>query len=158
MIEIERKFLVTSEAFRSEAFQKFKITQGYLNSHPERCVRVRTKGFAGFITVKGKSNKAGASRFEWEKEIPLQEAEALLKLCELGIIEKMRYLINAPSSHLFEVDEFSGENQGLIIAEVELTSEDEAFSKPDWLGKEVTGQKEYYNAHLSQYPFKSWEK
>jgi len=118
MQEIERKFLVTSEAFKKEAFQKTQIVQGFLNSHPERTVRVRIKGEKGFVTVKGISNKAGTIRTEWEKEIPVLEAEALLVLCEPGVIYKIRYEVKV-GNHIFEVDEFLGENEGLTIAEID---------------------------------------
>lgn len=155
MQEIERKFLVTSEAFKSEAHKRTRIVQGFLNTHPERTVRIRIQGDHGFITVKGKSNKSGLSRFEWEKQISLAEAEELLHLCEAGIIEKTRYEISA-GERTFEVDEFKGENEGLFIAEIELGSETEPFSKPKWLGKEVTGDVKYYNSQLSKNPFKNW--
>ena len=156
MIEIERKFLVRSKSFKAEAFNKTRIIQGFLNTDKERTVRVRLKGDKGFITVKGKSNNSGLSRFEWEKEISKTDAESLLKLCEKGIIEKIRYEIKV-EQHIFEVDEFSGDNEGLIIAEVELNSEDETFIKPDWLGEEVTGQIKYYNSKLSKLPFNTWK-
>ena len=156
MIEIERKFLVTSEAFKKEAFAQNRIAQGYLSSVPERTVRVRIKGDKGFLTIKGASNETGLSRFEWEKEIPVDEATALLKFCEKGIIDKVRYEILV-GKHTFEVDVFAGENYGLIIAEIELSSENESFIKPKWLGKEVTGNKKYYNSYLSENPFTSWE-
>ena len=156
MTEIERKFLVTSTDFISESTTQFRIVQGYLNSNPERTVRVRIKGNKGFLTIKGKGNENGTTRFEWEKEISLSEAEALLQLCESGIIDKIRYEIPL-GKHTFEVDVFSGENQGLIIAEVELTFENEFFEQPNWLGKEVTGDKKYYNSHLSEHPFCSWK-
>jgi adenylate cyclase len=155
MIEIERKFLVSSDAFKNDALRKNHIAQGYLNSAPERTVRVRIKGDTGYLTIKGKSNESGLSRFEWEKEIPLEEAKALLLLCEKGVIEKTRYEIPL-GHHLFEVDEFVGENEGLIIAEVELQSENEIFEKPIWLGKEVSHDERYYNSYLSQHPFTSW--
>ncbi len=155
MIEIERKFLVTSEKFKTEATADKRIVQGFLNTHPERTVRVRLKGDSGFLTVKGKSNKVGTSRFEWEKEIPVEEAEALLEICEPGIIEKRRYLIQN-GKHLFEVDAFEGLNKGLTIAEIELEHENEAFERPDWLGKEVTGDIKYYNSQLSKKPFSHW--
>jgi len=154
MVEIERKFLVTSNAFKSEAFNTYTIKQGFLNSHKERTVRVRLKNDSGYLTVKGKSTSNGLSRFEWEKEIPLVEAEVLLKLCEVGIIDKMRYEVKS-GKHIFEVDEFFGDNEGLIIAEVELNSEDEYFEKPEWLGKEVTGDVRYYNSQLSKFPYKN---
>ena len=155
MIEIERKFLVTSEAFKKEAFAQNRIAQGYLSSVPERTVRVRIKGDKGFLTIKGASNETGLSRFEWEKEIPVDEATALLKLCEKGIIDKTRFEVKI-GNHIFEVDEFYGENEGLIIAEVELKSETETFEKPIWLGKEVTNDIRYYNSYLSKNPFTNW--
>ncbi|WP_420571065.1 CYTH domain-containing protein [Kordia sp.] len=155
MQEIERKFLVNSLNFKEEAATSFEIAQGFLNTHAERTVRVRIKGNTGFLTIKGKSNESGTSRFEWEKEISIQEAKQLLELCEKGIIEKIRY--NIPyGNHTFEVDEFFGENEGLIVAEVELQHENETFKKPDWLGKEVTGQTPYYNSQLSKNPYKNW--
>ena len=156
MEEIERKFLVESTDFIKESTVNNRIVQGYLNSNPERTVRVRIKGNKGFLTIKGKGNENGTTRFEWEKEISLSEAEALLQLCESGIIDKIRYEIPL-GKHTFEVDVFSGENQGLIIAEVELSSENEFFEQPNWLGKEVTGDKKYYNSHLSEHPFCSWK-
>ena len=156
MEEIERKFLVESTDFIKESTINNRIVQGYLNSNPERTVRVRIKGNKGFLTIKGKGNENGTTRFEWEKEISLSEAEALLQLCESGIIDKIRYEIPL-GKHTFEVDVFSGENQGLIIAEVELTFENEFFEQPNWLGKEVTGDKKYYNSHLSEHPFCSWK-
>ena len=156
MEEIERKFLVESTDFIKESTVNNRIVQGYLNSNPERTVRVRIKGNKGFLTIKGKGNENGTTRFEWEKEISLSEAEALLQLCESGSIDKIRYEIPL-GKHTFEVDIFSGENQGLIIAEVELTSENEFFEQPNWLGKEVTGDKKYYNSHLSEHPFCSWK-
>ncbi len=155
MQEIERKFLVTSEAFKSEAHKRTRIVQGFLNTNPKRTVRIRIQGNDGFLTVKGKSNKSGLSRFEWEKQISLAEAEELLHLCEPGIIEKTRYEVYS-DHHTFEVDDFMGENEGLIIAEIELGSENEPFLKPEWLGKEVTGNVKYYNSNLSKYPFKNW--
>ena len=155
MLEIERKFLVTSDQFKADALAKNEISQGYLNSNPERTVRVRIKGESGFITIKGKGNETGTTRFEWETEIPLSEAKPLLALCEKGVIEKMRYEVKI-GKHTFEVDEFYGDNQGLIVAEIELKSEDETFEKPHWLGEEVTNNNRYYNAALSLNPFKNW--
>lgn len=155
MIEIERKFLVTSTAFLDEFRAKNRIIQGYLSSVPERTVRVRIKGEKGFLTIKGKSSDSGMSRMEWEKEIALEEAEQLLLLCEAGVIDKIRYEIPV-GKHLYEVDVFSGENEGLILAEIELQSENETFEKPNWLGMEVTNDTRYYNAYLSQKPFKTW--
>ena len=156
MIEIERKFLVLNTDFIALATAKNRIVQGYLNSNPERTVRLRIKGNKGFLTIKGKGNESGTTRLEWETEIPLDEAEKLISLCENGVIDKIRYEIPL-GKHTFEVDVFSGENQGLIIAEVELTSENEFFEQPNWLGKEVTGDKKYYNSHLSEHPFCSWK-
>lgn len=156
MIEIERKFLIVSEAFKQQAFKKTRIIQGFLNTHKDRTVRVRLKGDEGFLTIKGKSTKNGLSRFEWEKEISKTDAEALLQLCEKGIIDKTRYEVKV-GNHIFEVDEFSVDNEGLIIAEIELNSEDEKFIKPDWLGEEITGQVQYYNSQLSKLPFNTWE-
>lgn len=163
MTEIERKFLVTSEAYKTLAHDKFALKQGYLNTDPERSVRVRIKGEKGFLTVKGKSNASGTSRFEWEKEISLSDAEALMCLCEPGAIHKTRHLVEvknsaakSPLSHTYEVDEFHDENQGLVVAEVELLSEDEVFTRPDWLEEEVTGDSRYYNSALSKNPFENW--
>jgi CYTH domain-containing protein len=157
MIEIERKFLVTSEAFKNEAISSYIIKQGFLNSHKKRTVRVRIKKDKGYLTIKGKSTKDGLSRFEWEIEISKTEAEALLELCEKGIINKTRYEVKC-GNHIFEVDEFYGDNKGLIIAEVELDSENEDYEKPSWLGEEVTGDVKYYNAVLSKKPYKNWKK
>lgn len=156
MIEIERKFLVNSDAFKNEAFKKTRICQGFLNTDKERTVRVRIKGETGFITVKGQSSNDGLSRFEWEKEISKSEVESLLKLCEPTIIDKIRYEVKL-GNHIFEVDEFFGDNAGLIVAEVELENENETFEKPNWLGKEVTGNIKYYNSQLSKQPYSSWE-
>jgi CYTH domain-containing protein len=138
-----------------ESKENFRIVQGYLNSNPERTVRVRIKGGKGFLTIKGIGNESGMTRFEWEKEIKISEAEALLLLCEKGTIDKIRYNVIF-ENHLFEVDVFQGENEGLIVAEIELQSENETFSKPNWLGNEVTSDERYYNAYLSNNPFKSW--
>ncbi len=149
MIEIERKFLVTSDAYKSEAKKYTHIIQGYLNTDPERTVRVRIKGKQAFITVKGISNVSGTTRFEWEREIDSSEAKQLISICEQGIIEKTRYEI-LYGEHLYEVDEFGGCNKGLTIAEIELSKENEIFLKPDWLGKEVTGNPKYYNSHISK--------
>ena len=156
MIEIERKFLVQSDDFKIQAKNKYRIVQGFLNTHPERTVRVRIKGDKGFLTIKGISNERGTSRFEWEKEIDANEAEQLLKLCELGVIDKIRYEVNI-GKHVFEVDEFFGDNEGLLVAEVELNDENDKFDKPIWLGEEVTGQHKYYNSQLSKNPYKLWK-
>ncbi len=153
--EIEKKFLVDGD-FKSAAFKATRITQGYLSSVPERTVRVRVKGDKGFITVKGIGNESGASRFEWEKEIPVEDVKALLEICEPGVIDKTRYLVKA-GEHTFEVDEFYGDNEGLTVAEVELSDENEAFDKPSWLGEEVTGDAKYYNSMLMKNPYKNWK-
>lgn len=147
--EIEKKFLVTGD-FKQDAYAAIRITQGYLSRVPERTVRVRLTGNKGFLTIKGVGNQSGAARFEWEKEISLSEAKALLELCEPGIIDKTRYLIkNADGIHTWEVDEFYGQNGGLVLAEIELSSEDEPFHKPSWLSEEVTGNPLYYNSSLT---------
>jgi adenylate cyclase len=156
MIEIERKFLVTSDAYKTEAYRQSRIVQGFLNTHKERTVRVRIQGDKGFLTIKGASSADGLSRFEWEKELSVTECEALLKLCEKGIIEKIRYEINF-GNHIFEVDEFFGDNKGLVIAEIELSNETETFEKPSWLGNEVTGDIRYYNSQLSKQPYIAWQ-
>ncbi|MBR5103325.1 MAG: CYTH domain-containing protein [Bacteroidales bacterium] len=152
--EIERKFLVGGD-FKPFARKAIRITQGYLCSVPERTVRVRIKGDRGFITIKGIGSASGASRYEWEKEIPVAEALELLHICEPGVIDKTRYLVEV-GEHTYEVDEFYGDNEGLTLAEVELTSEDEVFEKPEWLGKEVTGDVKYYNSMLMKNPYKNW--
>lgn len=152
--EIERKFLVKGE-FKPLANKQTRITQGYLSSVPERTVRVRIKGDKGFITIKGIGSQSGASRYEWEKEIPVEEVNELLKICEPGVIDKIRYLVTV-GKHTFEVDEFFGDNQGLTVAEIELNAEDEAFQKPNWLGEEVTGDSRYYNSMLMKNPYTKW--
>jgi adenylate cyclase len=155
MIEIERKYLVTSTDFIEESFRKNEIAQGYLSSHPERTVRIRIKENKGYLTIKGMGNESGVSRFEWEKEISYEEARQLLKICEKGMIEKTRYEIQS-GKHLIEVDVFHGENDGLILAEIELKNENDTIIKPKWLGKEVTNDQRYYNSYISQNPFKKW--
>ncbi|MBQ0734873.1 CYTH domain-containing protein [Aquimarina celericrescens] len=155
MIEIERKFLVNSEAFKEESQNSYRIVQGFLNTDPERTVRVRVKGEKAFLTIKGMGNTSGTTRFEWEKEIKVTDAEQLLKICEPGIIEKTRYEISS-GDHIIEVDMFLGGNEGLILAEIELNNENESFLTPNWLGKEVTGDPKYYNSQLSKKPFMQW--
>lgn len=152
--EIERKFLVCGN-FKEESFYSERISQGYLSSVPERTVRVRIKGEQGFLTIKGKSDWTGMIRYEWEKEIPPEEARELLQLCEPGVIDKTRYWVKC-GRHTFEVDEFHGENEGLIVAEIELVTENETFPRPAWLGIEVTGETRYYNASLARCPYKRW--
>jgi len=153
--EIERKFLVKGE-YKLLAAKSYRITQGYISSTPEHTVRIRIKGDRGFITIKGESNASGMSRYEWEKEIPVNEARELMQLCQPGIIDKTRYEVLF-ENQTFEVDEFYGDNEGLTIAELELESETTNISKPHWLGEEVTGDKRYYNSHLSMIPFNQWK-
>ena len=152
--EIERKFLAIGD-FKSQAFEQSRIVQGYISSARGRTVRVRIRNGRGYLTIKGASNESGTSRYEWEKELPLHEAEELMKLCEPGIIDKTRYLVRS-GKHIFEVDEFYGENEGLIVAEVELNAEDEAFVKPSFIGQEVTGDVRYYNSQLMKKPYTTW--
>jgi len=156
MVEIERKFLVKSDDYKTEATNKKRIVQVFLSTNPKRTVRVRINGEKAYLTVKGKSNDAGTSRFEWEREIDKSEAENLLALCEETVIEKMRYEIPL-GSFTYEVDEFLGINKGLVVAEIELRNENDVFDQPVWLGEEVTGQLKYYNSILSKKPYKSWK-
>ncbi len=153
--EIERKFLVLNHDFIKESHKQYEITQGFLSSHKKRTVRIRITDNSAFITIKGKSNKKGTTRFEWEKEITTIEAKQLLNLCEKGTIKKTRYLVKS-DNHTFEIDVFKGKNKGLIVAEVELNKENENFTKPSWLGKEVTGDVKYYNSVLSKTPYSEW--
>jgi adenylate cyclase len=155
MLEIERKYRVHTNDYQALAVESFRIVQGYLNSAAERTVRVRIKGRQAFITIKGKSTESGLSRFEWEREIPLTEAEQLLPLCEVGSIEKTRYIVQY-RSQCFEVDEFYGDNQGLVVAELELQSEQQTVALPTWIGEEVTGDVRYYNSELMAYPYTQW--
>lgn len=157
MQEIERKFLVLSDAFKKEAKKMTRITQGYLTKDPERTVRVRIKGEMGYLTIKGKSNESGTTRVEVEEEIAYAKAKMLLTLCLPGVIDKSRYEVPL-GNHCWEVDEFYGDNQDLIVAEIELKDENEIFDKPVWLGVEVTGNKKYYNSQLSTYPYQNWKK
>ena len=153
--EIERKFLVAGE-FRQDATDSFRLVQGYISADPDRTVRVRIKGNQGYLTIKGRSSADGLSRYEWEKEIPVEEARELMSLCEPGVIDKTRYLVPC-GGHTFEVDEFYGSNQGLVLAEIELEDEQEIFQKPSWLGEEVTGDICYYNSMLMKCPFTEWK-
>lgn len=153
-IEIERKFLVKGD-FKKNVKLSISIIQGYLSRVPERTVRVRTYNDKAFLTIKGKANKSGLSRYEFEKEIPHKEALELLKICEEGIIDKVRHLVEY-KGHTFEVDEFKGANKGLILAELELSSEDEIFEKPEWLGEDVTHDRRYSNSYLGKVPYPSW--
>jgi adenylate cyclase len=153
-LEIERKFLVKGD-FKQYAYKHESIVQGYLSSVPERIVRIRIIGEKAYITIKGISNASGLSRYEWEKEIAAGDARELIRLCEPGIVDKVRYYIKA-GHHTFEVDEFCRENEGLVMAEIELSGEDDLFEKPGWLGDEVTGDERYYNAYLAANPYKNW--
>lgn len=155
MVEIERKFLVTSNEYLKTFTKQNRIVQGYLSSDPKRTVRVRLKDGNGYLTIKGESNESGLTRFEWEKEISYSDAENLLSLCEKGVIDKIRYEVIV-GVHVYEVDVFAKENEGLVIAEIELKDENESFEKPIWLGEEVTGDIRYYNSHLSTSPYKYW--
>ena len=148
MIEIERKFLVKAYDYRKEAHRKTKIIQGYLTKDPKRTVRVRIREDQGFLTIKGMSSEDGLSRFEWEKEIPLNEAQELITICLPTVIEKTRYEVTYKGV-LFEVDEFEGTHSGLVLVEVELNSTEDIFEIPKWVDKEVTGDKKYYNSYLS---------
>ena len=153
--ETERKYLVLNDNYKAEAYQSSLIKQGYLSSHQERTVRVRIMGDKGFLTIKGASDDLGVSRYEWELEIPVPEAEELLNICEPGTIEKIRYNVHC-GNHIFEVDEFLEENLGLVVAEIELLHQDESFLRPQWLGLEVTGDLRYYNSALSKNPYSRW--
>ena len=152
--EIEKKFLVKGD-FRDRCEGAIRIIQGYLSSVPERTVRVRIKGDKGVLTVKGIGDESGMARFEWEKEIGVDEAKELLRICEPGVIDKTRYRVPA-GDHVYEVDEFYGDNEGLVVAEVELQTTEETFEKPAWLGEEVTGEVKYYNSMLMKKPYKTW--
>ena len=154
-LEIERKFLVTDESYKAIAFHSDRLAQGYLCRECGNSARVRVRGEKGYITIKGPSTDDGLSRYEWEKEIPASEAWELMKLCHGGIIDKTRYLVKS-GRHTFEVDEFHGDNEGLVVAEVELEELDEKFECPQFIGKEVTGEKRYYNSHLTRMPYKLW--
>lgn len=156
-LEIERKFLVKGDGYKQQAYSHSHIQQGYICSSHGRTVRVRIRDERGFLTIKGPSGNGGLSRYEFEKEITLDEAEHLMRLCEPGIIDKTRWLVKS-GRHTFEVDEFFGENEGLVMAEVELGAEDESYEKPDFIGQEVTGDRRYYNSHLRKNPFSVWGK
>ena len=154
-LEIERKFLVCGEGYKQQAFHHSRIKQGYISSRRGATVRVRLRDGQGFLTIKGPSDDKGMSRYEFEKEISAEEAAHLFELCEPGIIDKTRYLVRA-GNHTFEIDEFYGDNEGLVMAEVELQSETETFEKPSFIGQEVTGDRRYYNSHLREYPYSQW--
>lgn len=154
--EIERKFLVKGDAYRALAFHHYTIRQGYIVSGGGRSVRVRIRDEQGFLTIKGASHDGGLSRYEFETEVPLDDALQLMQLCEPGVIEKTRWLVRTDDGHTFEVDEFHGENDGLVMAEVELSTPNETFEKPHFIGREVTGDRRFYNSHMRRYPFRLW--
>lgn len=156
-MEIERKFLVKGP-FSEWIIRSEQIVQGYVCSHTGRTVRVRMYGDKAFLTIKGPSADGGLSRFEWEKEISAGDAKELFTVCEPGIIDKVRNLVEGPDGHIWEVDEFHGENEGLVMAELELKTENEEFERPSWLGEEVTGDRRYYNSSLKENPYKNWGK
>ena len=155
-LEIERKFLVKGE-YKSLAFDVTRIKQGYIASGNGRTVRVRIRDSKGYLTIKGPSDAKGLGRFEWEKEISAEEAEALLSIAEPGIISKSRYLVKGDDGHVWEVDEFYGENEGLTMAEIELKSVDEPFTLPPFIGREVTGDRRFYNSHMRKNPYRLWK-
>lgn len=155
-LEIERKFLVTGE-YKSLAYSATRIQQGYICSGKGRTVRVRIRGDKGYLTIKGPGGTKGLSRYEFETEVTLKDAQELMQLCEPGIIDKTRHLVKGPDGHKWEVDEFYGENEGLTMAEVELGSEDEPYVKPDFIGQEVTGDRRFYNSHMRNNPYKLWK-
>ena len=154
--ELERKFIVKGDVSK-EVCNSQRIVQGYICSQPGRTVRIRIRGEKGFLTIKGPSDDKGLSRYEFEQEIPLPDAEQLLTLCEPGVIDKVRHLVRA-GKHTWEVDVFHGANEGLVMAEIELASEDEPFEKPDWIGEEVSGDRRYYNSMLTKEPYSQWTK
>ena len=155
-MEIERKFLVKDSSYKQQARSSSHIRQGYICSERGRTIRVRLRDDEAFLTIKGPSKDGGLSRYEFEKAISLDEAEQLLQLCEPGIIDKTRYLVES-GRHTFEVDEFHGDNDGLVMAEVELASADEPYEKPAFIGQEVTGDRRYYNSHLRSHPYCQWK-
>lgn len=154
-LEIERKFLVRNSDYKRQAFSSSRIQQGYICSGHGRTVRVRIRDHSGYLTIKGPAMGKGFAHYEFEKEITIDEAEQLMNLCEPGVIDKTRYLVKS-GAHTFEVDEFYGDNEGLVMAEVELQSEDEPYEKPDFIGREVTGDHRYSNSHLTKHPFTAW--
>ena len=155
--EIERKFLVLDDSFKHEAFSKSHIQQGYICSERGRTVRVRIRDERAYLTIKGPSLNGGLSRYEFEREIPLDDGLQMMQLCESGIIDKTRWLVKS-GEHTFEVDEFHGDNEGLVIAEVELNNPDEKPVIPHFIGEEVTGDRRYYNAQLCVNPYCRWDK
>jgi CYTH domain-containing protein len=155
--EIERKFLVKGQDFKQQAYACSHIQQGYIGTKPGRTVRIRIRDDKAYLTIKGPAGEAGLSRYEFETEIAVSDALDLLKLCEPGLIDKHRYLVKCSDGrHTWEVDEFHGDNEGLVMAEVELAAPDEPILKPDFIGQEVTGDRRYYNSQLRQHPFTTW--
>ena len=154
-LEIERKFLVTGE-FRDQTYSHSRIRQGYILTGQGKTIRIRIRDDRGYLTIKGPSDRAGLSRYEFETEVSLADAQDLMRICEPGIIDKTRYLVRS-GEHIFEVDEFYGDNEGLVMAEVELGSEDEPFEKPSFIGREVTGDRRFYNSHLRRNPYCLWK-
>lgn len=154
-VEIERKFLVEGTEYRRMAYSSDRIVQGYICRQDGNSVRVRIRDGRGYLTIKGPSLDGGLSRYEWEREISLSEAEDLLLLCRDAKIDKRRYLVKC-GNHTYEVDEFYGDNEGLVVAEIELSDKDEPFERPSFLGREVTGEARYYNGHLTRFPYKDW--
>ena len=157
MFEIERKFLVLDDSYKQLSYGSSHIMQGYICSERGRTVRVRIRDERAYLTIKGPSMNGGLSRYEFEREIPFADAQQMMRFCEPGIIDKTRWLVKS-GPHTFEVDEFHGENNGLVVAEVELSSEEEAFEKPHFIGKEVTGDRRYYNSQLRANPYCNWPK
>ena len=155
-MEIERKFLVKNNSFVEEAFRKRRIVQGYICSEPERSVRVRICDNEAFLTIKSASIGRGWSRYEFEQPVPMNDANELIKLCGPGLIDKTRYEVKS-GVHTWEIDVFHGENEGLVVAEIELASEDESFETPDWIEREVSGKSEYYNMMLVKNPYSKWK-
>jgi len=155
-IEIERKFLLKNNDYKPFITKSVKIKQGYISVEKGNSVRVRSKGDKAFLTIKSATNCNGISRFEWEREIDVDDLQGLFSLCKGGIIEKTRHLVPS-GKHIIEIDEFEGDNEGLVLAEIELETENEPYEKPSWLGDEVTGNRQYYNYFLSKFPYKTWK-
>jgi adenylate cyclase len=151
--ETERKFLLTNDSWKTAVVRRLEIKQGYLNTDPKRTVRVRLKGDTGILTIKSES--VGISREEYEYEIPYEEARSLIRLCEPPVIDKVRHEVRY-EGHLWEIDVFAGANEGLTVAEIELSTEDEAFAHPEWLGQEVSDDPRYFNSQLVACPFCDW--
>ena len=155
-IEIERKFLVLNDSYKEKAYNHSHIQQGYLCSNSGRTVRVRIRDNSAYLTIKGPTPEGGLNCYEFEKEITFEEGAQLIRLCEPGIIDKVRWCLKY-KGHIFEVDEFFGDNEGLVMAEVELSSENEPVELPDFIGKEVTGDNRFFNSHLRKHPYREWE-